>query len=76
MNEKEDKIQRVLDLYTRLLKGDIIYKKEEAVKFGVTEKSIQRDINNVRVFLSNRTVKQGIANDVVYDQKQHGYQLK
>ena len=76
MNEKEDKIQWVLDLYTRLLKGDIIYKKEEAVKFGVTEKSIQRDINNVRVFLSNRTVKQGIANDVVYDQKHHGYQLK
>lgn len=76
MNEKEDKIQRVLDLYTRLLKGDMIYKKEEAVKFGVTEKSIQRDIEDVRVFLSNRTVEQGIVNDVVYDQKHHGYQLK
>ena len=65
MNEKEDKIQRVLDLYTRLLKGDIIYKKEEAVKFGVTEKSIQRDINNVRVYLSNTTVKHRKANDVL-----------
>ena len=46
--EKKDKVYRSLDLYTRLQKGEIICKAEEAVNFGVNEKSIQRDIEDIR----------------------------
>jgi len=76
MDIKEDKIHRILDLYTRLLNGDTISKKEEAVRFGVAEKSIQRDIEDIREFLSNQTVRTGIVNDVIYDHSERGYQLK
>lgn len=76
MDTKEDKIHRILDLYTRLLNGDTLNKQKEAVHFGVTEKSIQRDIEDIRDFLSSRTVWKGIVNDVIYDYEKHGYQLK
>ena len=42
---------RTLDLYVRLCEGKIINKKEEAVRFGVDERSIQRDIDDIRAFL-------------------------
>ena len=38
------KNERVLDIYTRLLKGETINKFELASRYGVNEKSIQRDI--------------------------------
>ena len=49
--EKTDKVYRILDLYARLQRGETISKREEAMRFGVNEKSIQRDIEDIRVFL-------------------------
>ncbi len=40
---ENDKINRVLDIYDRLQEGKVIYKSEEAQRFQVNEKSIQRD---------------------------------
>ena len=45
MTSSQQKDDRVLSLYARLQKGDVIRKTEEAHRFGVAEKSIQRDLD-------------------------------
>ena len=42
---KGDKIRRVLQLYAKLSDGYVINKAEEAAYYGVTERSITRDID-------------------------------
>ncbi len=49
----------------------MIHKREEAQRFGVTEKSIQRDIDTLRAFLESDTVGQ----TVVYDKRLSGYRM-
>ncbi len=73
---KSDKISRVLDLYTKLLDGHLIRKAREAEKYGVNERSIQRDIDDIRSYLSDRTLEQGSVNSVVYDRAEKGYRLE
>ena len=51
MVDKHSKNARVLDMYERLCSGKIINKSEEAQRFGVDERSIQRDIDDIRAFL-------------------------
>ena len=49
--DNNDKIQRVLGIYTKLNNGQLVNKAEEAMRFGVNERSIQRDIDDIRIFL-------------------------
>ena len=42
------KMIRLLSLFERLAKGEVIRKAEEAARFGVDLKSIQRDIDDLR----------------------------
>lgn len=46
-NVQEDKAERVLSLYSRLRKGKIINKSDEAERFGVSLRTIQRDIADI-----------------------------
>ena len=46
--ESTDKIQRVLGIYKKLVSGEIVRKVEEANNYGVNERSIQRDIYDIR----------------------------
>ncbi len=71
-----DKIQRVLSIYTKLQNGQLINKAEEAMRFGVNERSIQRDIDDIRIFLDLETKESGAINDVVYDRGKKGYRLE
>ena len=48
------KYKRILQLYTRLLKGEVINKSKEAAAANVTERSIQRDLDDLRAFLMSR----------------------
>ena len=73
---KEDKISRVLDIYSRLMDGYVIRKSEEAVRFSVNERSIQRDIDDIRIFLDNDTSRSGYKNEVIYDRDKKGFRLK
>jgi len=50
---KSDQIERVLQMYAKLSDGYVVNKAEEAVRYGVNEKSIQRDIEHIRNFLDN-----------------------
>ena len=51
-NENENKGARLLDMYDRLSHGEILSKKALADAYGVTTKTIQRDIDELRAHLS------------------------
>lgn len=74
--ESKDKIGRVLDLYTKLINGAVISKAEEAAKYGVAERSIQRDIDDIRVYLGDVDSNNGVLNDVIYDRAKKGFRLE
>lgn len=74
MNTKLSKNNRTLDLYTRLCKGKIINKSEEAQKFGVDERSIQRDIDDIRSFLDDCAVADSTdTRKIIYDRTKKGF---
>ena len=68
------KNSRTLDMYVRLCEGKAINKKEEARKFGVDERSIQRDIDDIRAFLANRDHGNNVdTREIVYDRIKEGF---
>ena len=71
-----DKIARILGLYTKLINGYMIYKSKEAEHYGVNERSIQRDIDDIRGYLENDALEHGFVNSVVYDREKKGYRLE
>ena len=78
MNEemKSDQIGRVLQIYSKLTDGYVVNKAEEAVRYGVNERSIQRDIDHIRNFLDEDSERTGIINTIVYDRIAKGYRLE
>ena len=72
MDETAVKSERLLQIYSRLVSGEILTKKELAQHFHVTERSIQRDIEALRCFFA----EEGLLQDVVYDKKAHGYRME
>lgn len=73
--EKNGKMERILSMYTTLMNGGALYKAQEAVKYGVSPRSIQRDIDEIRNFLSLNVENTGIVNTVEYDRTKDSYQL-
>ncbi|RRD95852.1 WYL domain-containing transcriptional regulator [Clostridiales bacterium COT073_COT-073] len=74
--ERNGKIDRVLELYTKLISGNIINKANEAQNYGVNERSIQRDIEDIRNFLEVRSIEDGYVDTVKYDREKKGYCLE
>lgn len=74
MTPKLSKNNRTLDLYTRLCKGKVINKSEEAQRFGVDERSIQRDIDDIRSFLDDCAVTDSTdTRKIIYDRTKKGF---
>ena len=71
-----DKIERVLGIYTKLINGAVVKKAAEAVNYGVNERSIQRDIDDIRNYLDLQGAEDGILNSVIYDRQAKGYRLE
>lgn len=69
------KSNRVLELYRDFLSGKIINKHERAAFYNVTERSIQRDIDTIREFLSEQLQEKGISQKIEYSRKDNGYHL-
>ena len=69
-------IERVLSIYSKLLSGEIINKAEQAKNFEVNERTIQRDINDIRDFMDANIENTGIVNSVFYDRDERGYRLE
>lgn len=66
------KTDRVLKIYSRLVNGDTLRKRELAQQFHVTERSVQRDMESLRCFFT----EQGLPQDIVYDRAAKGYRLE
>ena len=73
---KNDKTARILKLYTKLMNGCTVNKLQEAQAFGVNERTIQRDIDDIRNFFEDDTINSGFINSVVYDRIAKGYRLE
>lgn len=69
------KSTRILDIYNMLLRGQAVHKKELAEKYQVNSKSIQRDLESIRDFLSEQYVKCGVRQNVEYDRANDEYRL-
>lgn len=67
----EVKSARMLAIYARFLSGQVLEKRALALEYGVTERSIQRDMESLRCFLA----EQQLSQDIVYDRKAKGYRL-
>lgn len=66
------KNQRVLRIYSLLLNNKRVNKRELAHKFNVSERTINRDISDLRAFLYNWDMQVKIE----YSFKENGYILK
>lgn len=69
--KSKSKNERILSLYNKIITGDVINKSAEAEAFGVNERSIQRDIDDIRAFFCNS--EQGKT--VKYERSKRGYVL-
>ncbi len=69
------KTTRVLELYQDFLSGKLINKQQAAEQYHVNARSIQRDIDSIRDFLSEQCAKEGIVRKIEYDKKENGYSL-
>lgn len=77
MNEDRfGKTGRILAIYTKLINGQLVQKTEEAVHFGVNAKSIQRDLEDIRIFLAEQSAQDGGGSELVYDYLDKGYRLE
>ncbi len=70
---KESKNFRTLDMYIRLCEGKTVNKAEESHRFGVDERSIQRDIDDIRAFLDERSTTSGDGRTIEYDRAKKGF---
>ncbi len=70
------KVERVLGIYNKLMGGGFVNKAEEAVNYGVNERTIQRDIDDIRAYMDNDMNRAGIANKVIYDKARKGFRIE
>ncbi len=68
----DKKTERVLDLYSSLIRGEVVSKKEAAVKYDVNERSIQRDMADIRNYFADNFES---GREIVYDSNAGGYRL-
>lgn len=69
------KIERILGIYTQLINGQIVNKVAEAHKYKVNERSIQRDIDDIRNYLELDAENTGYINTITYDKAGKGYRM-
>ena len=68
--------ERLLAMYSKLIDGKPIYKQEEAIIFGVSERSIQRDIEDLRLFFDDQQAMSDNPQQLKYDRKEKCYRLE
>lgn len=75
MKEAIRKHDRVLEIYSRLLSGETVKKQELAEEYKVTTRSIQRDIDAIREFCSNRASEGRGVTEIRYDRRVGGFRI-
>ena len=67
----EAKSMRLLTMYSRLLDGKILRKRELADEFGIAARSVQRDLESLRIFFAEEMM----GREILYDPRERGYRL-
>ena len=70
-NSNESKASRLLAIYSRLKNGETLSRPQLAEDYHVTIRSIQRDIEDLRCYIT----EQGLLQDITYGKSQGGYRL-
>ena len=68
------KASRILKIYTDLINGEIVSKNEAVEKYGVSPRTIQRDIDSIRDFLGENS-ETGFG-QIVHSKRLGGYVMK
>lgn len=68
----DKKVGRIISLYNRVIDGEVLIKADEAERYGVNEKSIQRDIDDIRAYFANDPESN---RELIYDRAKKGYVL-
>lgn len=75
MEKVLEKKNRMLEIFYRAMKGELLSVKGLAAEYGVSEKSISRDISEIKCFLSNSREIVGTV-ELKYDGHAKGYYLE
>lgn len=67
----ENKSGRLLELYSRLARGEVLSKRELAAQYQISLRSVQRDMEELRCFLSEQMLMQ----EILLDRQAGGYRL-
>ncbi|MGC7873329.1 helix-turn-helix transcriptional regulator [Desulfosporosinus sp. SYSU MS00001] len=74
--ESQTKLIRILSLYDTLCRGNIVNKRRAAIDFSVSEKAIQRDINDLRAYLDDQSLNgEGCDISINYNRAKKGYEM-
>lgn len=68
----DKKVERIINIYNRIVEGEVINKADEAERFEVNERSIQRDLDDIRAYFANDFESN---RELVYDRSKKGYIL-
>ena len=71
--QMDKKVERIINLYSRLMEGEVLNKNKEAFRFEVNERTILRDIDDIRAYFAN---DMDVSRQLVYDRNKRGYQLE
>ncbi len=67
------KAVRVLSMYERMRQGKGIVKAEEADRFGVDIRTIQRDLDDIRAYLSEERI---FDRELIFDRRNLVYVMR
>lgn len=74
---RKSKTDRILGIYMKLCNGYVVNKSHEALEYNVDERTIQRDIDELRCFISDYSVEtNGVYKEIEYDRSKLGYVLR
>ena len=73
IDNRKSKNYRTINMYVRFCEGKTINKTEEAQRFGVDERSIQRDIDDIRAFLDERRIGSRDTRAIEYDRTKKSF---
>ena len=71
--EKDMKSRRILIIFSKLSNGEKVNKKSLCLLFNVSSKTIQRDIDDIRSYISNENY--GDYEEIKYNKKDKNYYL-
>lgn len=71
------KVYRILDIYNRLMNGELYNAIEFADLYGVDKRTIYRDIDDLNAYFADKAaIDTGFSNVIIFDKDKNGYVLK